>query len=117
MGLDDLGDVCEGCVDVAGSLWSYGGGEDDDLEAEPECRWVDDRSVAADGAIGFEVADPSLAARDAEVHPVGKVGEGKSAVNLKLSNNFAVRRIHIAESSAAGAHLGKRGEQFADELA
>jgi hypothetical protein len=66
-------------VDVGDGLGAHDTGEHEDFDAEPDRGRVDDRSVAADRSAGFEVADSSLAARNAEVDPVGKVPEALSA--------------------------------------
>lgn len=75
------------------------GGEDEGLEVQADGAGVDDCPVAADGALAFEVAQPAVAGRDAELHAGGQLGDGQAAVELQLGKNLPVHGIHEEDSS------------------
>src|SRR5699024_2287847 len=67
----------------------------DHLEAESDLLRVDDSAVVTDDSIGTQIADPTLAAGDAQLDLGGELRESHSPIRLQQGKNFAVDRIHI----------------------
>jgi hypothetical protein len=67
---------------------------DDGLEAEPDGGRVNDGAVAGDDAGPLELAQPPVAGRGRELHPIGQLRHRQAAVLLKLSKNLAVNIVH-----------------------
>jgi hypothetical protein len=77
-----------------GGVFAVHGDVCEAFEAKADGGGVDDGPVAADRSGAFEFTEPAVAGGDAERDALGKLGDGKAAVRLKLSKNFAVNHVH-----------------------
>ena len=97
-GLDQLGEVVEGVVDVA-DLGSRGEAElGERLEVAPELRVVEDRGVAADVASCLESVDPALGGGGGEVDEPADLAGGSSAVLDEEVEDPPVRSSRLSRS-------------------
>lgn len=108
--LDDVRDSAHGLFegrDGVGGLPAQGG-EDERLEVQADGGRVDDGAVAADRALAFEVAQATVAGRDAEPHASSQLGDGQAAIHLQLGKNLPVQGIHREDSVPYSVIMRKR---------
>src|SRR5262245_48181390 len=70
------------------------GDEHQGLEAETQGSRVDDGPVAANRSRALQFAQSSMAGRDAELHPLGQLGDGQPSIRLEFSNNLSIDGVH-----------------------